>query len=216
MDIKNLNRIFLPFFKTIELKLGVNIDNKQTKSNTTRNKGNGAGGNNTNYYGKKFEQKTNNEKRLLDYGFSKKDNYYLSKTFEDKSIVFVSQNGLKKYMKNNYKVELFRNPDEAYIIEYNNGKKVLKILEKKEQHMHGSVETKLWASSSLKKEYQLILGSLFEVDYCLCVNNYYKEMFSNSMKYAILTTILNESKINILFGDDENYFESLDNWIYQC
>jgi len=143
MDIKNLNRIFLPFFKTIELKLGVNIDNKQTKSNTTRNKGNGAGGNNTNYYGKKFEQKTNNEKRLLDYGFSKKDNYYLSKTFEDKSIVFVSQNGLKKYMKNNYKVELFRNPDEAYIIEYNNGKKVLKILEKKEQHMHGSVETKL-------------------------------------------------------------------------
>lgn len=29
----------------------------------------------------------------------------------------------------------------------------------------------------------------------------------------ILNQILNESNIPILFGNDENYFETLDNWI---
>ena len=74
------------------------------------NKGTGAGGANTNYYGKKFEEKTNNQTRLLNDGyiknsFSKKTyDYYLSKTFEDKNVIFVLQNGLKKYMKNKYNI----------------------------------------------------------------------------------------------------------------
>ena len=67
------------------------------------NRGTGAGGSNTNYYGKMFEEKTNNQTRLLElgytkYSFTKKPkktyDYYLSKTFEDKTIVFVLQNGL--------------------------------------------------------------------------------------------------------------------------
>jgi hypothetical protein len=32
-------------------------------------------------------------------------------------------------------------------------------------------------------------------------------------KYIILNTILQESNIPVLFGDDEKYFELLDNWI---
>ena len=35
------------------------------------NKGTGAGGANTNYYGKKFEEKTNNQQRLLETGYTK-------------------------------------------------------------------------------------------------------------------------------------------------
>ena len=35
------------------------------------NKGTGAGGANTNYYGKKFEEKTNNQQRLLEMGYTK-------------------------------------------------------------------------------------------------------------------------------------------------
>ena len=104
------------------------------------NKGTGAGGANTNYYGKQFEEKTNNETRLLEKGFikysftknpKKQSDYYLSKTVDDKTIVFVLQNGLKMYMKNKYNIQLFRCPDEAYIIEYAGGRKVIKILEKK-------------------------------------------------------------------------------------
>jgi hypothetical protein len=186
------------------------------------NKGTGAGGANTNYYGKKFEDKTNNQQRLLELGYTinsftknpkKAYDYYLSKTFEDKIIVFVLQNGLKIYMKNKYNIDLFRCPDEAYIIEYKNGRKVIKILEKKEQNVEGSVETKLWSGPSLKREYELVLGAEFEVFYGFCVSKFLKnKLISNEKKYTILNTIFKETNIAVLFGDDENYFETLDKW----
>ena len=191
-------------------------------SNGIVNKGTGAGGSNTNYYGKLFEEKTNNEKRLLEMGYVKNSftkkpkkayDYYLSKTFEDRTVVFVLQNGLKMFMKNKYNIELFRCPDEAYIIEYNNGKKVIKILEKKEQNVEGSVETKLWSGPSLKREYELVLGEEFEVFYGFCVSEFLKnKLVSTEKKYTILNTIFNENNIAVLFGDDENYFETFDNW----
>lgn len=103
----------------------LNENNDNNKENIITNKGTGAGGSNTNYYGKKFEEKTNNQIRLLncDYiknNFIKKSkkiyNYYLLKRFEDKTIVFLLQNGLKTYMKNKYSIDVFRCPDEAYIL----------------------------------------------------------------------------------------------------
>jgi hypothetical protein len=186
------------------------------------NNGTGAGGANTNYYGKKFEEKTNNQQRLLEMGYTKNSftktskkayDYYLSKTFEDKTIVFVLQNGLKMYMKNKYDINLFRCPDEAYIIEYTSGIKVIKILEKKEQNVEGSVETKLWSGPSLKREYELVLGGEFKVFYGFCVSDFLKKkLISNEKKYTILNTIFNENNIAVLFGDDENYFETFDKW----
>jgi hypothetical protein len=187
-----------------------------------KNKGVGAGGANTNFYGKKFEEKTNNQIRLLEMGYiqhsftkSPKKTYdYLSKIFEDKTIVFVLQNGLKMYMKNKYNIYLFRCPDEAYIIEYKSGRIVIKILEKKEQNVEGSVETKLWSGPSLKREYELVLGSEFVVFYGFCVNGFLKtKLTSTHKKYTILNTIFNENDMSVLFGDDENYFETLDTWI---
>jgi len=199
--------------------------NELTEENTQLiiiNKGTSAGGANTNYYGKQFEKKTNNQNRLLEMGYIKNSftkkpkkvyDYYLSKTFEDKTIVFVLQNGLKSYMKNKYKIELFRCPDEAYIIEYTSGRKVIKILEKKEQNRDGSVETKLWAGPSLKREYELVLGSDFEVFYGFCVSEFLKnKIVSNTKKYTTLNTIFNENNIVVLFGDDENYFETFTTW----
>jgi hypothetical protein len=187
----------------------------ENKKNT--NKGIGAGGSNTNYYGKNFEDKTNNEKRLIEMGFftnPRKTYNYLSKTYKDKTIVFVTQCGLRKYIKNKYNIDIFRLPDEAYIIEYNNGQKTIKILEKKEQRVEGSVETKLWSGPSLKREYELVLGKDFEVHYGFCVSDFLKKKFiSNEKKYTILNTILNENNISILFGDDDNYFQRLDKWL---
>jgi|Laugresbdmm110sd_1035091.scaffolds.fasta_scaffold118966_2 hypothetical protein len=190
------------------------------------NKGTGAGGTNTNYYGKHFEDKTNNQTRLLNDGYIKHSfvykkqtnayGYYLSKTFEDKKIVFVLQNGLKKYMKSTYNIDAFRCPDEAYIIEYNAGKKVIKILEKKAQNMDGSVETKLWSGPSLKREYELVLGNDFEVHYGFCVSKFLQtKITSTEKKYTILNTIFNEHNIAVLFGDDDNYFEKINLWVNQ-
>jgi hypothetical protein len=187
------------------------------------NKGTGAGGANTNLYGKRFEDKTNNQEKLIAMGYvkyrliekpKKAYDYYLSKTYEDKKVVFVLQGGLKKYCKEKYNIELFRCPDEAYIIEYTNGMKAIKILEKKEQNVEGSVETKLWAGPALKREYELVLGDEFKVDYGFCVSSFLQNKFiSSDNKWIILNKILREHNIEVLFGDDENYFETLDNWI---
>ena len=106
-------------------------------------------------------------------------------------------------MKYKYNIELFRFPDEAYIIEYNSGRKVIKILEKKEQKVDGSVETKLWSGSSLKREYELVLGTAYEVHYAFCVSDFLKKkLISKEKKYTILNQICNENNIAILFGDD--------------
>jgi hypothetical protein len=188
------------------------------------NRGSGAGGANTNKYGKKFEEKTDNQHRLLDLGylktsFTKKpksgNSYCLNKTNDDGSITsFVLQNGLKIYMKNKYGIELFRCPDEAYITEYPDGRKEIKILEKKEQNVEGSVETKLWSGPSLKREYELVLGPEFKVVYGFCVSEFLKKkLLSIEKKYIILNTILSENNISVLFGDDNDYFETLDNWL---
>jgi len=197
------------------------MSSEEKKNQVIINKGTGAGGANTNFYGKKFEDKTNNQNRLLEMGYiknnytkSKKINdFYLLKTFEDKTIVFVLQNGLKTYMKYKYNIDMFRCPDEAYIIEYTSGKKVIKIIEKKEQNVEGSVETKLWAGPSLKREYELVLDNEFEVHYGFSVNNFLKKkLTSNDKKYTILNTIFQENNIVVLFGDDENYFQTIDTW----
>ena len=186
----------------------------------TENKGTGAGGANTNKTGKKFEEKTSTRERLLEMGFienvTQKYNQrfvYFNKRMEEYSIVFLEQGDLQKYIKHNYNLDLFRNPDEAYIIEYNDGRKVIKILEKKTQNVDGSVETKLWSGPSLKREYEIVLEE-FEVEYCFCVSEFLqRKILSNDKKYVILNIILQESNIQVLFGDDENYFDILDKWI---
>jgi hypothetical protein len=190
---------------------------------TPVNRGTGAGGANTNLFGKKFEDKTNNEARLLANGFTKawpatikkpkKHECYLQKVLDDRTIYFVLQSGLKTFMKHKYDIELFRCPDEAYITEYKSGRKVVKILEKKEQNVEGSVETKLWAGPSLKREYELLLGDDFEVNYGFCLSSFLKDkMTLGDKKYSTLATILAEASIAVLFGDDEDYFAQLDTW----
>lgn len=212
-----------------------NMEDNATPSGI-KNRGTGAGGANTNYYGKMFEEKTNNEHRLLSLGFTKvqlnktgKKQYCLTKVCGNKIFTFVSQHTLKTYMKQKYDINIFRCPDEAYIVEHipteeeyreegrkYSGKVAVKILEKKEQNVDGSVETKLWSAPSLKREYELLLGDNFHISYCFCLNDFLRnKLGSADKKYQILRQILAENNIRILFGDDANYFETLDNWIFE-
>lgn len=197
------------------------IEEDNNESFIVKNKGTGAGGAKTNENGKKFEEKTNNEPRLLEQGYEKKilkkgtkNGYYLSKTFEDdKTVVFVSQSGLKTYIKEKYKIELFRHPDEAYIIEYKDKKPKILILEKKEQSVDGSVDTKLLTGPIFREEYEEALENKFDVEYAFCVNNYLqKNIMSQEKKYIIFNKIMKKHNIPILFGDDDNYFQTFDTW----
>lgn len=187
------------------------------------NRGTGAGGKNTNHYGKSFEHFTCNQKRLFDTGFvktsfkrcpKKVSDFYLTKTFEDKTIVFVSQQGLKEYMKMKYNIHMIRHPDEAYIVEYNDGRKILKILEKKEQRVEGSVEEKLLNPGYLKREYEIVTGKEFKIDYALTVSDFLKNKFLTHEKFKIWKQIFDEDGVPLFFGSDKNYFELLDEWVH--
>jgi len=181
-----------------------------------KNKGTGAGGAKTNENGKKFEELTNNESRLLSQGFTKtvinknKYGYYLSKKVGFVETIFVLQGGLVDYMKQEYEIELFRNPDEAYIVKERGEKTIIKILEKKNQNGQGSVETKLWAAPSLKREYELVCGESFVIEYAFCLSDWFKQQKSD--KYIYLKMILEEADIETFYAD-EFYFEKLDTWI---
>jgi hypothetical protein len=139
----------------------------------------------------------------------------LVKKFDDnRTITFVSQSGLKAFAKAKFNVELYRLPDEAYIIEQAGQKTIIKILEKKAQNIDGSVETKLWSGPSLKREYEIIFGEDYIVEYGFCLSNFLKaKLTSNEKKYKILKQILGENKIAVLYGDDDDYFESLNQWL---
>jgi len=188
------------------------------------NRGTGAGGANTNANGKPFEDETSNEPRLLADGFKKtvlsrtsKYGYYLKGEYDEYSVVFMSQSGLKSYIKAQWGIDLWRNPDEAYLITFNNPdeRPILKILEKKEQSVEGSVETKLMSGAAFRREYEIALGDRAIVHYAYCVNQFLKnKLESNERKYNTLKQILEEDKVPMFYGQDADYFEKLDEWIH--
>ena len=170
--------------KKLKQKINItalNLKDAEVLTTTIINKGTGAGGANTNVTGKSFEQKTENETRLLEAGFTRKpipgyekntegSFYYLIKeTSPTESVVYLTQGGLKKYFEHFFKKELCRHPDEAYLFR-NGDQYTLKILEKKNQNKSGSVDTKLMTARDFIEEYEdSIEDPNFTVHYAFCV-----------------------------------------------
>ena len=190
-----------------------------------QNKGTGAGGANTNLNGKTFEEKTENETRLIANGFIRKDipgakgkyDYFLEQVNPDdakKSVVYVTQGGFRAFsahfLSNN---DMCRNPDEAYL--FRDGSHcTLKILEKKNQNVAGSVDTKLLAGKGFIDEYEFLLGPNFKVLYAFCLSSYLKnDYLSDKPRSRALRHITKKDEIAILFGDDADYYETLDAWL---
>ena len=190
-------------------------------SDLNLNKGKGAGGKNTNAKGKSFEELTDVQSRLNDYtrvALNKsKFGYYLQK-IDDKETIFVLQGGFKLYFEKMYKIEFFRCPDEAFIVKTGNYIQIY-IIEKKEQCVEGSVETKLWSGPSLKREYEIIFEQylsdnldsnlIFKVNYIFCLSDFLFSKFKGSNKYRILKKILDENDILTFNGNSETYFDDI-------
>lgn len=184
---------------------------------TIVNKGTGAGGANTNVSGNAFEEKTSNESRLLAGGFVRtqiqgckgKFAYCLRKD----DVVFVTQNGLKNYMRQTFGIELFREPDEAYLRK-DGDSYVLKILEKKNQNVVGSVDSKLGLGPYFVSEYSECLGDKFRVEYAFCLSEFLKrDYLSDTQKFKHLRKFNEQHGIQVFFGDDPDYFTQLDEWL---
>ena len=200
-------------------------DESGSISHTIINKGTGAGGSKTNHNGIAFEQKTDNEHRLILCGFVHKNipgkekqkyGYYLEKIDSEKTIHFVKQNGLKYYMAHFHQKELVREVDEAYIITNNVTQSItVKILEKKNQTGSGSVDDKLLVGTYFKfVEYPGCLGDKFKIEYAYCVSAFLKNQYtSGHLKWKINRESNEKYNIPVFYGDDETYFETLDAWL---
>jgi hypothetical protein len=187
------------------------------------NKGTGAGGMMTTLNGCSFEKKTSIEKKLLDNDFSKniinknKYGYYFELVKENKKIIYFTQSGCKLYLKKEFNIDVYKHPDEAFLIIEDNTFH-LKILEKKNQNGNGSVEDKLKTGAFNKKEYSKMLSQndkyKFTISYAFCVSKFLQNKFeSKQIKYKIIKEIMEEDDIKIFYGEDEKYFDILFNWI---
>jgi hypothetical protein len=186
------------------------------------NRGTGAGGVNTNVSGKGFEEKTTNIHRLIANGFVRKsipactgkNAYYLEKiNTPTNTVVYLTQTAMKAYFSHFLNKKLFRCPDEAYLFR-NENNYILKVLEKKAQNVSGSVIDKLQIGNYMQYEYRACLGENFEFKYAFCLSAFLKsEYMSDTPRFEILREYNQREKVEVLFGDDENYFEMLDKWI---
>lgn len=214
-EVDNINELCDALTKT-----SISEEVKVVVKNT--NRGTGAGGANTNVNGKTFEQKTENHSRLLKTGFVHKTipgskgkyGYYLVKEISPtESITYLTQGGLKAYFAHFFKKEMCRSPDEAYL--FKNGEAyTLKILEKKNQNTAGSVDTKLLAGRGFIDEYEYLLGESFTIRYAFCISAFLKKDYiADTIKSKALRHINQKYGIEVLFGDDPDYYETLDAWI---
>jgi hypothetical protein len=203
-------------------KTSISEEAKVENTVKNSNKGTGAGGANTNVNGKTFESKTENYSRLLKTGFLRKTipgsngkyGYYLVKEISPtESITYLTQGGLKAYFAHFFKKEMCRAPDEAYLIK-NGDAYTLKILEKKNQNTAGSVDTKLLAGRGFIDEYEFLLDETFTVRYAFCISAFLKrDYIADNVKAKALRHINKKYGIEVLFGDDANYYDTLDAWI---
>lgn len=220
-------------------------ENEEDSTQPLKKKGHG-GGKNTNREGKGFEALTDNIPQLLEQGFEKehwnktsKHGFTLSKIFyhglDDKTIggggaveniqlggkriLYLAQGGFKAYMEKEYDLQFPRNPDEAYLVLYADGRKVLKILEKKAQSVEGSADTKLMAANAFRQEYLFFAEGKFEVEYAFCLSDFFKEKFESTAKknrkYLFLRQLLKREGIEVFYGEDADYFERLTEWIHR-
>ena len=202
------------------------IINKQYKNiKKNNNKGIGAGGKNTTLNGNIFENKTSIENILISNNYVKKllnnnkYGYYLEYNLPPKKIIYLTQSGLKTYIKNTFNINIYRHPDEAFLIIQNN-KYYLKILEKKNQNVDGSVEDKLKTGLFNKKEYEKMLNQnqniIFNIEYAFCLSKFLQNKFeSNQIKYQTMKQLILDDNIKIFYGDDNDYIDKLYLWINQ-
>jgi hypothetical protein len=179
------------------------MTNQGMENQRMTNRGTGAGGAKTNLHGKAFESKT---EHLT--GFIQKRIGY-----EKDNIILLRQGELKQYFRKTFQKELIRHPDEAYLIRQGD-QYTLKILEKKNQNVEGSVIEKLGLGAFYKEEYQSCLGPMFKVEYAYCLSSFLKQKYlSNTLKYNFLRDYNERNQIQVLFGDDEDYPEKLNDWL---
>lgn len=181
------------------------------------NRGNGAGGANTNVSGKSFEARMSMQSKLIDSGYKKtitdkscKFGYSLSKTIDNKiEIKYVTQIGLKKYLHfthsgQDLRLDELNHPDECFIIQDKSRspfffKPKLIVIEMKNQNVSGSCFDKLYNGMYYKCLYDKLIGKYYDVEYHFVVSEFIENKINNK---PMLKQILNENSIKVFTVHD--------------
>lgn len=187
----------------------------------TINRGTGAGGSKTNHNGLHFENETSLFTKLINNKFSivkNKNENYLEYKNNNIETYYFQQNEFNKFIKKNYNIQIYKKPDEALIIKKDNTINI-KIIEKKNQNVPGSVEDKLKTGAFNRREYELMFNActhqhyIFIIEYAFCISKFLEDKFeSKQIKYINLNKILKEDNIYIFYGNNINYFDKVYEW----
>lgn len=135
------------------------------------------GGENTNKSGLIFEKKTCLYSLCKKHGFI--DNYDINckskmsiKHISGKELICCTKNSFKKIINTKYQKEMYREPDDAFIINNPGHNTKIYIIEKKAQFQSGSIDEKLFAVKYYLEDYKLNFGDGFDIKYILCVSSY--------------------------------------------
>jgi len=187
-------------------------------------------GANTTKNGNSFESKTSNEPRLIVSGFTlcnipSSKHTYLEKEIGNYKVRYLTQQHMKSYIQH---IQHFTDmkfskcnssfkPDEAYVFvsQDNTKPNIIKIIEKKNQNTSGSVEDKLVTFLLFVEYYQRCFPT-YRVEYAYCISDYLKQRYnSDLLKWSIVRDLFKKYNITVLYGDDDDYFDNLDKWLYQ-
>jgi hypothetical protein len=155
------------------------IDNNITitpKDSQQKDKKTYGGGANTNKTGLSFEKKTCLFTLCKEHEFVVEPSYCISnlvyKTYPDYKLYCCSKNSFKQFVGTQFKKEMYREPDDAFIVIKQNGPTKVYIIEKKTQNQSGTIDEKLFAVNYYLADYKLNFGSGFEIIYILCLSSY--------------------------------------------
>lgn len=182
-----------------------------------KNRGTGAGGKNTNKNGLSFEKKTDLERFLCDKGFVKKElgkrHYYLFKKIKEGFYIYYATKGsFNKILDKILSKKVYKIPDEGFLIK-KGGVVSVKIIEKKNQNVQGSVFEKMYTPVYVRDVcYKKNLS--VETDYCYVVNSWlWDVLHSECLKCNDLLEYYEENNIKVFSGETADYFNSIYEWI---
>lgn len=156
----------------------------------------------------------------MEYGFTNKQGntytHYEYNISGDKIIYYATKRNFIKLLcdlMNLDKKILYKEPDEGFIIK-NKGNFTVKILEKKNQNVHGSVFEKMYTPVYVRDIcYKKHIG-MGNVEYAYCVNDWIKQLLNKGdAKYTDVMEYYKQNGIQLFFGDDDDYFDKIFNWI---
>jgi hypothetical protein len=173
------------------------------------------GGSNTNKSGLLFEQNTCLYSLCKTIGFIDNTTYNCksklsTKQHNNKVLTCCTKNSFKKIVATKYQKDMYREPDDALIIDEPGHATTIYIIEKKAQFQSGSIDEKLFAIKYYLEDYKLNFGADFNIKYILCMSSYLWDCIENpvnkngkSNKWKNYKQLMASPDIFLVNGDND-------------